>query len=243
MQKIKQEVNYFPVNDDMLNDAALTPAQFKILCVFCKYYNPLLKYNHDTQKPINGQHIADLSRLSLSTIKTNLEALIKLRPQNFVNRRFKFAEGFIYHFRMEISQKTSIAIEVETDHNLLNPQKPIADTQFSEHDLAKMQILELTGFSATELTPFLRYSEKEIRLRVAYIVDQQKKRRINPRNYKYPKIYLKYIQQCFDDQWMIPALTKEVRKELLENLDARLNPLLDEFVSRTTAHYNAGKAA
>lgn len=231
---IKSNVNltYFPVNIDMLEDPRLTPAQFKILCTFCRYYNPLLRFNKQSLKPVTSEMIAELSKLNVSTVKHNVKALVKLRPQNFEKVTKQFGTGIIYQFKMEISKQETIAVEVETD--VINSyEKPIGNTKFSAEDLDKMKILELTGFHASELQQFLRYSKTEIKLRVGYILKQKKARQLHPEKFTGPRrnIGLNYLKQCFEEQWHFKELEKLDVKEIISEVDQRLSPLLDQVVN------------
>jgi hypothetical protein len=221
--------NYFKTFEAVTFSRFLTAAESRVATGFICWFNPQLKYPRSSP---TYKDIAKLTNLSLCTVKKAVPKIVKLFPNIFKQRQRSHDFGK-YEYTVNIDFKTSVRGNITTQEEV-----PIGDTEITEQDLYKMQILNKLNssvVSVNQLREFLKYDVKTIHHNVAYLVEQQKKRDMSPGKFKNDKLYIQYIRKCFEENWGFNKFaSKSARDEAVKDLLAQVNPDISSMVNQLT---------
>lgn len=216
---------YWPGTDDILEHPQLNPTEKLIVFAYISFFNPWKMY----QKNPTYRDIADKLKISISSVKRLVPQILDKLPDYFQGRTRDFSDGYKYNFKMSLreTKETIVTSPVNTSSNF------IGDTSYTEDDLQKMKILQLLGFEPSKVTRFLIYSLPEIKIRVEYLLQQFKKKRMEPdkKHLRHP-VHFNYVIKCFEDQWVFKSMTNKERRELAYAMDSRLDAVASEITSK-----------
>lgn len=208
---------YFPSALEFLRDPHNTHVQFKIIETFQAYMNPWM---FNKPSALSYDDLSELSNIPYASIKRNVPIIAKRYPKYFAVQCKKFGGSVMYAMSYTYGMKANIFIAERLTES------------FDEHKLEKIKLLQqMRSLNQKEQILFAdKYSTEYIKRNVAYIVEQQRLRQLNPQKYQHPHIYKSYIRLCFENDYGYSKLDKKEREIAIMKLDPRLNELLDNIV-------------